>query len=168
MLLSLRLVYDLEKAFDKVSWPKLFRIIKNNGIRYKGGRIISILYRDQKEVVEMLGVRGEPSIRKRVRQGCFLSSITIFRFANDIALLANTERKLKEVFNVTDSVFIKYNVKMNIGNIEIIPCRTKSDKKRLNIKIGNGKIGEISEFRYLESKITRDGRYNIGIRSRIG
>ena len=37
----------------------------------------------------------------------------------------------------------------------------------LNIKIGNEKIGKISEFRYLGSKIIRDGRCNADIRFRI-
>ena len=38
----------------------------------------------------------------------------------------------------------------------------------MNIETGNTKIGEISEFCYLGSEITRDGRYNIDIRSRMG
>ena len=44
---------DLEKAFDNVSWPKLFDITKNKGIKYKDRKIISSLYRDQKPVVEI-------------------------------------------------------------------------------------------------------------------
>ena len=39
---------------------------------------------------------------------------------------------------------------------------------RFNIKIDNGKIGEISEFCCLGGKITRDGRCNANIRSKIG
>ena len=36
------------------------------------------------------------------------------------------------------------------------------------MSISNEKIGEISEFSYLGSKIIRDARCNIDIRSRIG
>ena len=64
---------DLKKAFDNVSWPKLFDILKNKGIKYKDKRIISSLYRDQKTMVEMQGKRGEARIGKGVRQGCSLS-----------------------------------------------------------------------------------------------
>ena len=39
---------DVERAFDKVSWPKLFEILKNNEVKHKDRRIISSLYRDQK------------------------------------------------------------------------------------------------------------------------
>ena len=61
---------DLQKAFDTVSWPKLFDILKNKGIKYKERRISSSLCRDQKAVVEMQGKRGKARIRKRVRKGC--------------------------------------------------------------------------------------------------
>ena len=64
---------DLKKAFDTVSWPKLFDILTNKGVKYKDRRIISFLYRDQKAVVEMQGKRGGARIRKGVRQGYSLS-----------------------------------------------------------------------------------------------
>ena len=46
-------------------------------------------------------------------------------------------------------------MKINIGKIRVIACRTKSGKKQLNIKIGNEKIGGISEFCYLHSEKNR-------------
>ena len=92
----------------------------------------------------------------------------MLHFADDIALLANTERELEETLNVTETVFNNYNMKINIGKTNVIACRTRSGKKRLNIKIGNGNIGEISEFCYLGSKIRRDGRCNADIRSNYG
>ena len=58
-------------------------------------------------------------------------------------------------------------MKINMGKTEAIACRTKSGKKCLNIKIGNGDIGEVSVICYLGIKITRDGRCNTDIRSRI-
>ena len=51
-------------------------------------------------------------------------------------------------------------MKINIGKTEVITCRTKPGKKRLNIKIGNEKIREIDEYYYSRSKIIRDGRCN--------
>ena len=56
---------------------------------------------------------------------------------------------------------------MNIGKTKVIACRKNPGKRCLNIKIGSEKIGEIYEFCYLGSKITRDGRCNADIRSRI-
>ena len=48
----------------------------------------------------------------------------MFRFVDDIALLANTERELEEALNVIEIVFNNYNVKMNIRNNKAIMCRT--------------------------------------------
>ena len=50
----------------------------------------------------------------------------------------------------------------------MIACRTKSEKKQLNVQIDNQNIGWFREFCYIGSKIRRDGRYNADIRSRIG
>ena len=78
-----------------------------------------------------------------------LTTLKKLRFADDIALLANTKRKLEEALNVTETVFNNYNMKINIKKTKVIVCRSKLRKKRLNIKIGNEKIAEISEFCYL-------------------
>ena len=59
-------------------------------------------------------------------------------------------------------------MKINIGKTTVMACRTKSAKKRLNIKIDNGEIGESNEFCYLRRKIKKDSRCNADIRSRIG
>ena len=95
-------------------------------------------------------------------------TIKILRFPDDVAMLANTERELGEALNATKTVFNNYNMEINIRKIKVIACRTQFGKKRFNIKIGNEKIGKISEFCYLGCKITRDGLCNADMRSRIG
>ena len=65
---------DLEKVFDKVSWPKFFEILKNEGIKYKDKRIIGSLFEAWKAVVEIQGERREASIRKGVKHIYSLSS----------------------------------------------------------------------------------------------
>ena len=96
------------------------------------------------------------------------NTIKILCFADDISLLANTKRVLEEALNLTETVFNKYNMKINIVKTKATACRTNSEKKGLNIKIGNERIREIDEFHYLGTKITRNGRCNTDIRSRIG
>ena len=70
----------------------------------------------------------------------------MLRFADDIALPANTEKEKEKALNITETVFYNYNMKINTGKLKVIASRTKSGKKWLNIQIGNEKIGEISEF----------------------
>ena len=92
----------------------------------------------------------------------------MFRFTDDIAPLENTESELEEAFTVAETVFNNQDMKNNIGKTKAEACRAKSGKKPLKIKIGYEKIREISKFGYLKSKITRDGRCNVDIRSKIG
>ena len=103
-------------------------------------------------MVEMQGYPRKASIMKGGRQGCSLSrrlfnlhseeaineikeeiknigvkiqgtTMKILRFADDLALLANTERELKEALNVTGTLFENYNMKINIGKMKVIACR---------------------------------------------
>ena len=92
----------------------------------------------------------------------------MLRIAGDISLLTNSKRELEEALNVMESVLNNFNMKINIGKTKVIACRTKSRKKRLNVQIGNEKMEEISQIYYSGSKITRVGRCNADIRSRIG
>ena len=55
----------------------------------------------------------------------------MLRFADDIALLANTERELKETLNVTETILNNHNIKINMGKTKVIACRTKSGKKAI-------------------------------------
>ena len=77
---------DLGKAFDNVSWPNLFDILKNKGMKYKDRRIISSLYRDQrlnlyseeaideiKEEIKNIGIKfkgKQLSIDLEIRRNC--------------------------------------------------------------------------------------------------
>ena len=45
-------------------------------------------------------------------------------FADDIALLVNTEGELEEALNVTHSVFNNYNMKINIGKTKVFSANT--------------------------------------------
>ena len=56
-------------------------------------------------------------------------TIKMLRFADEIALLANTKRELEEELNVTETVFNNYNIQINIGKTNVNACRTISGKK---------------------------------------
>ena len=133
---------DLEKAFDKVKWNKLFRILKRIGIRYRDRRLIHMLYRNEKVVIQWKGEESEAKIRNGVRQGCSLSPmlfnvyvedalmevrrrmevgisiqgemIDMLRFADDIAVLAESREELENFLNVMEEVMrVDYEMKLN-------------------------------------------------------
>ena len=50
---------DLEKAFDRVNWKKLARILKKIGVDWKERRLLSNLYMKQRIKVRRRNVRGQ-------------------------------------------------------------------------------------------------------------
>jgi hypothetical protein len=67
---------DWQKAFDRVNWTKLMKILKGPGINWRGRKLISNLYMAQRVKVRLN--RGETRNMKTgrgVRQGCCLSTI---------------------------------------------------------------------------------------------
>ena len=65
---------DFEKAFDRVNWVKMLKILKNIGVDWRDRRLIKTLYMNQEAVVKVNGDLSEPGeIGRGVRQGCLLS-----------------------------------------------------------------------------------------------
>ena len=116
---------DLEKAFDRVNWEILMDVLKQAGVEWKERRLIRNLYMNQRVRVR-LGeeVTGKSELGKGVRQGCCLSPtlfniyleeivkqgllnedgvfvgdrrVKCIRFADDMALLAESETKINEM-----------------------------------------------------------------------
>ena len=67
---------DWQKAFDRVNWTKLMQILNRSGVDWRGRRLISKLYMDQKVKVRLDRREARSvQIRRGVRQGCCLSPI---------------------------------------------------------------------------------------------
>ena len=67
---------DFEKAFDRVNWVKMMKILKNIGVDWRDRRLIKTLYMNQEAVVGVNGDLSDPGeIGRGVRQGCLLSPL---------------------------------------------------------------------------------------------
>ena len=65
---------DFEKAFDRVSWPKMMTILKTIGVDWRNGRLIAELYSRQEMRMRLDGKESETCIvGSGVRQGCLIS-----------------------------------------------------------------------------------------------
>ena len=187
---------DLEKAFDNIRWEKLFEILKKAGITYRDRRVIHALYKEQQAVMEFDQQQKFVQIRKGVRQGCTLSplifnlyiedainmlkdkiefginiqgkNISMLRFADDIAVLANSESELEIALNEMETVLAQgYGMKINKSKTEILVCSKKEKRTKINIKLGGDKLKEVANFCYLGSQITQDGRSCRDIKQRL-
>ena len=187
---------DLEKAFDNVNWRKIFEILKKIGVKYRDRRIIWSLYKDQTAVTRVDGHETRAAIQKGVRQGCSLSpllfnlyieqaikevkeqfeagvtvhgqNIKMLRFADDIVVLAESEKDLEFILNGMDFV-LRQSYKMNINKdkTKVMKCCRSNSQIPMNIKLANENLNEVNEFCYLGSKITNDGKSKEDIKSRL-
>src|SRR6478609_6728954 len=67
---------DFEKAFDRVNWEKMIKVLQSIGVDWRDRRMISELYMNQEAVVRIAGDESDSSIIGRgARQGCPLSPL---------------------------------------------------------------------------------------------
>ena len=186
---------DYEKAFDNVRHKELFECLKRSGIDGKDLRIFQEVYWNQTASIRINGNLGTwIKILKGTRQGCVLSpdffniygeeimseiedkegvsvggrNINNLRFADDAALIADSQEKLQRlleaVVQASENKGLKVNIKktccMVISKWWVVPA--------CNIYINGNKVQQVECFRYLGSMFTSDGRCDKEIRARIG
>jgi hypothetical protein len=72
---------DFEKAFDRVNWVIMMKILKSIGVDWRDRTLIKTLYRNQEVVVKVNGGLSEPGeIGRGVRQDCLLSPLNCSRY----------------------------------------------------------------------------------------
>src|SRR6476469_4955973 len=73
---------DFEKAFDRVNWEKMMKILQSIGVDWRNRRMISELYMSQEVVVRIADGESDSGIFGRgVRQGCPLSPLLFSTYA---------------------------------------------------------------------------------------
>ena len=89
----------------------------------------------------------------------------MLRFADDIAIMGESEQEFSEQLNIMDEVLSKeYNLRIN--KTKVMVCN-KYGQYSMNILSNRKKIEETIEFTYLGSTITEDIRSKREILSRI-
>src|SRR6476469_2740569 len=70
---------DFEKAFDRVNWEKIMKVLQSIGADWRDRRMISELYMNQEAVVRIAGGESDAGIiRRGVRQKCPLSPLLFY------------------------------------------------------------------------------------------
>ena len=187
---------DYEKAFDRVDWNKMMRILKQIGIDWRDRRLIANLYLDQRVTVETGVGDTEPcKIGRGSRQGCILSPILYnlysemlirealeghdegvrvggqlvqsIRYADDSSIVADTETGLQKLIDSVVNHAKNYGMKVNIVKTKVMRI-AKQRSGNLQIYIGNTQVEEVKSFRYLGSIVSSDGTNTNDIKARIG
>ena len=127
----------LEKAFDRIDWVMMLKILRKIGVDWTNRRLILNLYMNQKAVVEIQQEFSEEGeIGRGVRQGCCMSPLLFniygeammveamegieegikiegkllkdVRFADDQGMIAGSEVGLQKIMNGLNATALKY------------------------------------------------------------
>src|SRR6478609_5520196 len=133
---------DFEKAFDRVNWEKMMKVLQSIAVNWRDQRMISELYMNQEAVVRIAGGESDSGIIGRgVRQGCPLSSLLFsiyaemmmkealenveegirvggelikdVKYADDQGMVAKTEIGLQSLVDSLNTTAKHYDVKIN-------------------------------------------------------
>src|SRR6476469_5088002 len=89
---------DFEKAFDRVNWEMMMKVLQSIGVDWRDRRMISKLYMNQEAVVRIAGGESDSGIiGSGVRQGCVLSPLLFSIYAEMVMkeALKNVEEGIR-------------------------------------------------------------------------
>ena len=89
------------------------------------------------------------------------------RFADDKAMVSNTNTGLQRIMDMLNETGKRYGMKINLKKTKVMRI-THTINKNIKITIDGVRIKAVTEFKYLGSIITDDGRCETEIRRRIG
>ena len=166
---------DLSKAFDRVWRDGLFFQLWQNGIQGKVWRLLRNLYKNVENKVLFNSFESDWFEQEfGVKQGCILSP-TLFSvlmkdltdmldsnstgisfssvilnallYADDIALMAESENDLQYMLNIVHEFACKWNLKFNASKSKILVIGKRTDKNK-KWHLGDNLIEEADEYKY--------------------
>ncbi|KAI5746408.1 hypothetical protein M8J77_003278 [Diaphorina citri] len=185
---------DWEKAFDRVDWNILLRVLKEIHLNWKDRRLIRELYKGQKVIVRIENEETEEiTIGRGVRQGCCMSpspfnlyaeklleealrdtpgiqvgeeNVKNLKYADDQAVLATSERALQVMIDNINEAGKRFGMKINAGKTKVM--KIGKTERRINLTLEGQRLEQVENFRYLGGLIKSNGSCTEEIRSRIG
>jgi len=183
---------DFQKAFDSINHETLWIAMIELGFPSHIVNLIANLYRKQKAKVRVAGVYSANfSVKKGVRQGCVISPylfnivaemvmrealegyergvliggrcITNLRYADDIILLASSEKELQELVDRVNRAGRRYGLKINENKTKVMA----TSGGLCTVRINNNILDQVDTFPYLGSLITDDANCTKEIRARL-
>ena len=89
-------------------------------------------------------------------------------FADDTALVADSEDKLQKIVEEFDRVCVRRKLKINVNKSKVMRCSRREDGRRLNVRLNGERLEEVDSFKYLGSQIGRGGGVEEDVNFRVG
>jgi hypothetical protein len=174
---------DLSKAFDRVWRDGLFYLLWKNGVQGKIWRLLKEIYSNVENKVIFGSYKSEWFDQDfGVKQGCILSPtlfsilmkdlsdmlekenigvsfsskiINALMYADDVALIAESESDLRKMLKISHDFACKWNLKFNHSKSKVLVVGQRIDKNR-KWYLGNEKIDETDNYKYLGVYLSRN------------
>lgn len=185
---------DWEKAFDRVDWDILMKILRNIGLDWKDRRMIREIYKGQRVVVRLGDEETEEiKIGRGVRQGCCMSptlfnlyaevimnealddtrgiviggeQIKSIKYADDQAVMAQTEEELQIMLERISRAGQDHGMRINIGKTKVM--KIGKEEGQINVALEGIQLEQVKSFKYLGAIVNSEGSTREEIRKRIG
>jgi hypothetical protein len=187
---------DYKKAFDRIWHEGLFAVLQQYGVPPKLISIIKDLYAKAKSCVRVDNEFTDWFLTTiGVRQGCLLSpdlfnfflenilaeafeecehlgvnvdgyKLKDLRFADDIALIANTEGDLQTLLNQVHEASKRYGMEISIPKTKVMVF-TNEDQVKANISIEETTLEQVDQFKYLGVTLTPSNDSSSEIKNRL-
>ena len=107
--------------------------------------------------------RGVRMLNDEVGDWC----INQLLFADDTALVAESEEDLKRLVQEFGRVCKRRKLKVNVGKSKVMRCSRVRDGRRMSIVLDGEQLEEVSSFKYLGSKVAVDGKIGEEVSARV-
>jgi len=186
---------DYQKAFDRINHEKLLVIMEKAGIPDLERKLIKSLYWNQYAVIRTKdGKSRKICIRRGVRQGCIISPILFnlyseymmqeihekrkgieiggriynnLRYADDAVVMTDNEADLQDLVSTVNDVCKDYGMAMNVKKTKTMVIN-KSRDTQCSVMVDGNILEQVSQYKYLGSWVTEDGRCDLDVKTRIG
>ena len=118
-----------------------------------------------REVNIRLGERGLGFIEGNGEQEWVINQVL---FADDTALVADSEEGLQQLVTEFGRVCDRRKLKVNVGKSKVMRCTRSANRGGLNVDLGGERLEEVESFRYLGSQVARNGEIKEEVKFRVG
>lgn len=129
--------------------PWLFNLYMDGVVREVNARVID-------QGVELVGENGGSL------------EVSQLLFADDTALVADTEAKLQRLVDVFGVVCERRKLRVNVGKSKVMSCARGGSGLRMNVMLNGMQLEQVDKFEYLGGQVAEEGGMEVEVTSRLG